>query len=473
MVRLFTPDNPVIQLLSRVCDLILLSILFSLSCVLVVPAGAAITALYIMTMKMVRNEEGTIVKGYLAALRSSFFYTIPGGAFLLLDAALFFLIVYALFAGILLFSPYLFILLCIAALLLTAWLSWLFPLMARFENRLSRHYRNAAVLSVTQLPITFFMTLVNLLPLLTLLLLPDRTAELIAFWVLIGSGSGAFANSFYLRRVFDLFEEVPTQNHLKNKEENMETQLCYDGYTLVFQDDFCGPSLNRGDWNVELHDPGWVNEEWQRYVDEEENIAVQDGKLLLRAVKRKGEDESDAYTSGRINTRGKHEFTYGIFEARLKVPAGKGFLPAFWLLADEDIYGEWPYCGEIDIMEVLGQNTASTYGTIHYGLPHEQNQGILTLKQGDFSLEYHDFALKWEPGRLRWYVDGILFHEAQDWYCAGEGEERRPFPEPFDHNMYIILNLAVGGEWVGYPDETVDFANAALSVDYVKVYQKE
>ena len=91
MVRLFTPDNPVIQLLSRVCDLILLSILFSLSCVLVVPAGAAITALYIMTMKMVRNEEGTIVKGYLAALRSSFFYIIPGGAFLLLDAALFFL----------------------------------------------------------------------------------------------------------------------------------------------------------------------------------------------------------------------------------------------------------------------------------------------------------------------------------------------------------------------------------------------
>lgn len=90
MVRLFTPDNPVIQLLSRVCDLILLSILFSLSCVLVVPAGAAITALYIMTMKMVRNEEGTIVKGYLAALRSSFFTLFPGERFCFLMPRCFF-----------------------------------------------------------------------------------------------------------------------------------------------------------------------------------------------------------------------------------------------------------------------------------------------------------------------------------------------------------------------------------------------
>ena len=97
MVRLFTPDNPVIQLLSRVCDLILLSILFSLSCVLVVPAGAAITALYIMTMKMVRDEESGTVKGYFAALRKSFFHSVPGAAFLFLDAALLFLIVYALY----------------------------------------------------------------------------------------------------------------------------------------------------------------------------------------------------------------------------------------------------------------------------------------------------------------------------------------------------------------------------------------
>lgn len=252
----------------------------------------------------------------------------------------------------------------------------------------------------------------------------------------------------------------------------MEERLSYDGYQLVFQDDFDAPELNRADWSVELHEPGWVNQEWQRYVDSSENIYLKDGKLVIRPVKTIAEDGEVSYTSGRVCTRGKREYTYGIFEARLKVPAGKGYLPAFWLLADEDIFEPWPFCGEIDIMEVMGDKTGLNHGTIHYGVPHEQNQGIYTLKQGDFSQEYHTFALKWEPGRLRWYVDGELYHEADQWFCAREGEEKQPFPHPFDHNMYIILNLAVGGEWVGYPDESTDFDQAALSVDYVKVYSR-
>lgn len=212
----------------------------------------------------------------------------------------------------------------------------------------------------------------------------------------------------------------------------MEQRLSYEGYKLVFQDDFDAPELNRADWNVELHEPGWVNQEWQRYVDSPENIFLKDGKLVIRPVKTIAEDGGASYTSGRVCTRGKHEFTYGIFEARLKVPAGKGYLPAFWLLADEDIFEPWPFCGEIDIMEVMGDKTNLNHGTIHYGLPHEQNQGIYTLKNGDFSKEYHTFALKWEPGRLSWYVDGELFHVAQKWFCAREGEARQPFPHPFD-----------------------------------------
>lgn len=134
----------------------------------------------------------------------------------------------------------------------------------------------------------------------------------------------------------------------------MEQRLSYEGYKLVFQDDFDAPELNRADWNVELHEPGWVNQEWQRYVDSPENIFLKDGKLVIRPVKTIAEDGGASYTSGRVCTRGKHEFTYGIFEARLKVPAGKGYLPAFWLLADEDIFEPWPFCGEIDIMEVMG-----------------------------------------------------------------------------------------------------------------------
>ena len=250
-------------------------------------------------------------------------------------------------------------------------------------------------------------------------------------------------------------------------------RLSYDGYEIVFEEDFDSLELNRDYWNVELHEPGWVNEEWQCYVDSPENIRIEDGKLLLIPVRTKEADGKESYTSGRVNTMGKREFLYGIFEARLKVPRGRGYLPAFWLLAHEDTtFGPWPVCGEIDIMEVCGDKTSVGYGTIHYGLPHEQYQGIIELNEGDFSEEFHDFALLWEPGQMRWYLDGVMFHEAHEWSCSMDGIHRQPFPAPFDHKMYIILNLAVGGSWVGYPDESTEFEHATFEVDYVKVYQK-
>ena len=253
----------------------------------------------------------------------------------------------------------------------------------------------------------------------------------------------------------------------------MQDMLSYSGYTLVFEDHFDGSELDRGCWNVELHEPGWVNEELQEYVDCAENICLQDSNLLIRAIRtlRGGEV---AYTSGRVSTQCKRDFTYGLFEARLKVPKGRGFLPAFWLMTtDESTYGQWPVCGEIDIMEIQGQLPQTNYGTIHYGLPHQQNQGTFTLSDGDFSESYHTFSLKWEPGILRWYVDGELFHEARQWFSAHPSQEAESFPAPFHHDMYIILNLAAGGNWVGDPDETTDFENAVLAVDYVRVYQKD
>ena len=254
----------------------------------------------------------------------------------------------------------------------------------------------------------------------------------------------------------------------------MSERLSYEHYTLVFEDHFDAPALDRKCWNVELHEPGWVNEEWQEYVDSEDVIRLTDSKLQIRPVKAVQKDGRTVYTSGRISTQWKRDFTYGIFEARLKVPKGKGYLPAFWLMTtDEDRYEQWPVCGEIDIMEIMGQDTRTEYGTLHYGLPHEQNQGSLTLSEGDFAEEFHTFALEWTPGALRWYVDGRLFHESSQWYSVGRDGVQRPFPSPFDHEMYIILNLAVGGSWVGYPDETTDFSNAAYEVDYVRVYQKE
>ncbi len=249
--------------------------------------------------------------------------------------------------------------------------------------------------------------------------------------------------------------------------------ISYDGYTLKWEDNFDAAELNRSDWNVELHDPGWVNEEWQSYVDSDENIYIEDGSLILKPVK-KVVDGNDYYTSGRVNTQGKRDFTYGLFEARVKVPTGKGYLPAFWLMAtDENLYGQWPRCGEIDIMEVMGDSTDTAHGTVHYGNPHSQSQGTYKLTKGTFADDYHDFAVEWEPGRLRWYIDGYLYHEENNWHTTTEGQGTVTYPAPFDQPFYVILNLAIGGSWVGYPDETTTYEDQAYAIDYVKVYQKD
>ena len=183
-----------------------------------------------------------------------------------------------------------------------------------------------------------------------------------------------------------------------------------------------------------------------------------------------------SYTSGRISTQNLKTFTYGRFEVKAKVPKGQGYLPAFWLMAnDENVYGQWPRCGEIDCMEVMGQDTKKLYGTIHYGNPHAESQGTYTIKDGEksFSDDFHTFTCDWEPGKITWYVDGIKYHEESNWHSTTEGQGTLTYPAPFDQPFYIILNLAVGGSWVGNPNEETNFVNNPFVVDYVRVYQKD
>lgn len=252
-----------------------------------------------------------------------------------------------------------------------------------------------------------------------------------------------------------------------------DEKLSYDDYNLQWSDDFNGETLNRDDWNVEEHAPGWVNSELQEYVDSDKNIYLEDGNLVLKPIKTVDEKGKVSYTSGRINTQNKHDYKYGLFEVRAKVPEGKGYLPAFWMMpTDENLYGQWPRCGEIDIMEVMGQQNNKLYGTIHYGNPHNESQGTHVLSEGNYTDDYHTFSCEWEPGKIKWYVDGILFHEESDWYSTTEDQGTVTYPAPFDQPFYMILNLAVGGSWVTNPDENTDFENAAYVIDYVKAYQK-
>ena len=210
--------------------------------------------------------------------------------------------------------------------------------------------------------------------------------------------------------------------------ETVEDIEIPEGYHLVWNDEFEGDSLSEEDWNYEAHEPGWVNHELQEYIPSDEYAFVKDGELVIKPVKI--EDSGlVAYRSGRVNTQNKHDYKYGRFEAKIKVPKGKGFLPAFWMMPqDEDYYGQWPKCGEIDIMEVLGDSTKVNYGTLHYGEPHKQSQGMYDLADGDFSEEYHVFAIEWEPGVIRWFCDGEQYHEESDWFTAVDGQEEKHTP---------------------------------------------
>ncbi|MDF2941394.1 MAG: hypothetical protein K0S01_252 [Herbinix sp.] len=253
-----------------------------------------------------------------------------------------------------------------------------------------------------------------------------------------------------------------------------DTPAQNDSYKLVWQDDFSGDTLNTADWNYELHEPGWVNNELQQYTNSIDNIFVSDGNLVIKAMKTEDENGT-TYTSGRVNTQGKHDFKYGRFEIRAKMTKGQGFLPAIWMMpTNENIYGQWPKCGEIDISEVLGNQTNKTYGTLHFGEPHTQKQGSYTLANGDYSNGYHVYSAEWEPSEIRFYVDGILYNTVNDWFTKNAGFKEATYPAPFDQPFYLILNLAVGGNWPGNPDQTTQFdENSELKIDYVKVYQKD
>ena len=242
------------------------------------------------------------------------------------------------------------------------------------------------------------------------------------------------------------------------------------GYHLVWEDNFDGDKLNDADWNYEEHEAGWVNHELQEYIPSEDYAYVKDGMLVIQPIK-----DGDKYYSGRVNTQKKQSLTYGRIEASIKVPEGKGFLPAFWMMPDdEDYYGQWPKCGEIDIMEVLGNDTKRQYGTLHFGEPHTQRQGSYDLTDGDFSKEFHEFAIEWEPGEIRWYLDGEQYFATSDWFTKVDGEDEKAYPAPFNQPFHVILNVAVGGDWPGDPDDSTIFdERAAMYVDYVRMYQKD
>lgn len=236
--------------------------------------------------------------------------------------------------------------------------------------------------------------------------------------------------------------------------------------TLVWADEFNGTSLDLAKWSYQIGDGcqegicGWGNSELQYY--QESNVTVSNGQLHITAKKQRV--QSKAYTSGRIRTINKGDWTYGRFEARIKLPYGQGLWPAFWMLPTDNFYGGWPQSGELDIMEFVAATPDHVLGTLHYGDPYPNNkfQGAnYYLNSGNFPDAFHDFAIEWEPGVIRWFVDNILF-------LTKTTQDLSPYNWPFDKRFHFLLNVAVGGN-LGGPVDNGIFPKT-MDVDYVRVY---
>lgn len=253
---------------------------------------------------------------------------------------------------------------------------------------------------------------------------------------------------------------------ITQKKEN-EVKASED-YELVWSDEFDGDSLNRNNWNVEVHQ-GYNNER-EYYVDSTDNIFVSDGTLKLRAIKK--QYNGQPYTSGRINTLGKVDFTYGKVEARIKLPSFAGSWPAFWMKGANQAQGvKWPLCGEIDIMEVINTRPI-VYANAHWPIDESgayNSSGWDTNKAGFGDIDvtqWHTYSFEWDENKMVWYLDGKSFHEVP----IGDDPVKEAFTKP----QFVLLNLAVGGDWPEGDGTQVDenALPATMEVDYVRAYKK-
>ena len=250
---------------------------------------------------------------------------------------------------------------------------------------------------------------------------------------------------------------------------NDESQTVITMNEIVWADEFTtagAPDSSKWNFDIGTGQNGWGNNELQYYTDRPQNIEVKDGMLYIKAVKESYLGSS--YTSAKITTKGTFEQKYGRYEAKIKLPWGQGLWPAFWLLGD-DSNGSviWPQIGEIDIMEYRGQQPTIVHGSIH-GPGYSAGEAITksyTLPNDRFDTDFHIFGIEWGPNYINYYVDDVLYNQIT------------PSSLPIiaewvfnDNNFYIILNLAVGGSFVGSPNTQTVFPQEMI-VDYVRVYK--
>lgn len=255
---------------------------------------------------------------------------------------------------------------------------------------------------------------------------------------------------------------------------SLATSQAAEAWTLVWADEFQqadGTAPDSAKWVFDQGGNGWGNNELQTYTARRNNSRIENGKLVVEAHKETytGSDGIQrAYTSARLKTLGKTSWQHGRMEARLKLPGGQGLWPAFWMLGTNFTAIGWPACGEIDIMEHIGREPAEVYGTVH-GPGYSGGNGIggsLTVSNSvSLTNDFHLFAVEWDTNRIRWFMDNQLYFTVTPTNLPGGAAW------VFDHNHFLLLNVAVGGNWPGSPDASTPFPQR-MEVDYVRVYAR-
>ena len=243
-------------------------------------------------------------------------------------------------------------------------------------------------------------------------------------------------------------------------------------WTLVWADEFDGDELNPDNWNYQVEPAGRFNKEWQRYTDSKQNAYIENGAMVIKAIHESEEHGLDQYTSARMNTANKQAWKHGRVAARIQLPYGNGMWPAFWMLgANIDENGgdtPWPQTGEIDIMEFYGsKNNARIEANIHYANDENKHEAMgakgIDLEEGIFAHNFHVFEMEWDDEKIVWYLDGKEY--------ARQSLAEQKYSE-FHQPFFILLNIAVGGAWAEYPDESSIFPQY-MYIDWVRVYQKQ
>lgn len=240
-------------------------------------------------------------------------------------------------------------------------------------------------------------------------------------------------------------------------------------WELVWEDDFegaAGASVDLSKWTFDIGrgSNGWGNNELQYYTDDPSNIGL-DGNGNLAITAKEESFQGASFTSGRMLTQGIFDQTYGRFEARIQLPWGQGIWPAFWMLGTNITEVSWPQCGEIDIMEYRGQEPNIIHGSVH-GPGYSAGNAVTktyTLPDGRFDAGFHEFAVEWGEDYINYYVDDIFYQQITPNDTPGEWVYNTPF--------FLILNVAVGGSFVGSPNQDTRFPQTML-VDWVRVYKE-